>query len=167
MHKKVQRYSSGYNMIKKVIDLIKKLLLYERTPHKLAYASCVGIFIGFSPLIGFHWLLTLICAWAFQLNIGVIYAASHVINNPFTMVPIYLAGYATGTKMMQWLGFDLISHNPWWMNWLNIKLSCLGIPTISLWTFLIGGHILGAVISIIAYPVLIRFYKRFIAHPTV
>ncbi len=140
----------------------KQLILGERTPQKLALASSFGIFIAFSPLLGIHWLLTIIFAWAFRLNFGVMYAAAHVVNNPLTMVPIYLADYAVGTFIARQLGIDLFAYNPTWMNWLNVKLACLGIPNLSLWAFLIGGHVLGLAVALIAYPLLLHFFHRVI-----
>ncbi len=154
---------------KAILSLVsfgKKLLLAERTPKKLAYASSIGIFIAFSPFVGFHWLITLILAWLLRLNIGVMYAASHVVNNPFTMIPIYWAGYVVGSTVTEYLQLNLLPYNPSWMNWLNVKLSCLGIPHLSLWDFLIGGNILGLLCAAIAYPFLIHFYKRLL-RPTV
>lgn len=153
-------------MILKTIDFVKKIIIAQRTPEKIAQASAIGIFIGFSPFVGFHWLLTIILAWGLRLNIGIMYIASHVINNPFTMVPIYMADYATGNYIARFLGIDFLSYNPWWMDWLNLKLSCMGIPTIALWSFLIGGHVLGAFVACIAYPALVFFYKKII-RPTV
>lgn len=146
-------------MIAKTIPFIKKLLLEERTPTKLAHASCFGLFIAFSPFIGFHWLMTIVFAWAFRLNIAVVYAVAH-LNNPLTMIPIYLADYKIGDAISQRLGINLFAYNPSWMNWLNMKLACLQIPNLSLWTFIIGGNVLSIVLGIISYPFFIRFYKR-------
>lgn len=147
-------------MIAKAIPFVKKLILEERTAPKLALASSLGIFIAFSPLIGLHWALTIIFAWAFQLNVGIIYLFAH-INNPATMVFIYWACHAFGQYIMQSLfNTDLLAHNPSWMNWLNLKLSCLGIPNLSLWAFMIGGHILAILAAGISYPLLLRFYNH-------
>ena len=148
-------------MIKQAVAYAKKAILMERTPKKLAYASSVGIFIAFSPFLGIHWLLTIILAWALSLNIAVIYAVAHLVNNPFTMIPVYVADYAAGKFIIgRILGIDLFPYNPSWMNWLNLKLSCLGIPNLSLWTFIIGGNILGLLLAFAAYPFLLHFYRR-------
>ena len=147
----------------------KQLLLGERTPKKLAIACALGIFVAFSPLIGFHWLLTIILAWLFRVNVAVMYAAAHVVNNPLTMVPLYLGDYAVGLWICDWLfNSNLLSYNPSWMQWLNVKLAGLGIPNLSLWAFIIGGHVVALIVSIIAFPFLMRFFKKIItAHDTV
>ncbi len=151
----------GINMIRQAIEFGKKMILSERTSKKLAYASAVGIFIAFSPFLGIHWLMTIILSWALSLNIAVVYAAAHVVNNPFTMIPVYLADYTVGKYIInQLLGIDLLPYNPSWMNWLNLKLSCLGIPNLALWTFIIGGNILGLLVAVAAYPLLLHFFRR-------
>lgn len=141
----------------------KKLVLGERTPKKLAIACTLGIFIAFSPLIGLHWLLTIILAWMFGVNVAVVYVAAHIVNNPLTMVPLYLGDYAVGLwvcdKLFQ---SNLVNHNPSWMQWLNVKLSCMGISNLSLWAFIIGGHIVAIAASVIAFPFLIRFFNKII-----
>jgi len=38
-------------------NLVKKLLRIEETPERTALAYAIGIFLGFSPFLGFHTLL--------------------------------------------------------------------------------------------------------------
>jgi uncharacterized protein (DUF2062 family) len=148
-------------MIKQVIAFGKKMILSERTPTKLAFASSVGIFIACSPFLGLHWLMTIVLSWLLRLNVAVVYAAAHVINNPFTMIPLYIADYEVGKLIVErLLGLNLMPYNPSWMNWLNVKLACLGIPNLSLWTFLIGGNILGLALALITYPLCLHFFRR-------
>lgn len=153
-------------LMHKLIARSKKLLLGERTPKKLAIACALGIFIAFSPLIGLHWLLTIVLAWMFGVNVTVVYVAAHIVNNPLTMVPLYLGDYAVGLWVCDRLfQSDLASHNPSWMQWLNVKLSCMGITNLSLWAFIIGGHIVAIVASVVAFPFLIRFFNKIIRTP--
>lgn len=140
----------------------KQLIWGERTPKKLAWSASIGIFVAFSPFLGIHWLLTIIFSWLFGLNIGVMYAASHIVNNPLTMVPIYLADYTVGKAIASALGINIFAYNPLWMQWLNLKLSCLGIPNVSLWAFLLGGNVLGALVALAAYPLLVQLFKRIV-----
>ena len=165
-----QKYTNIFKrlfMVRKIINFGKQLVLGERTPGKLAYASSIGIFIAFSPFVGFHWLMTLVLAWLLGLNVVAMYTASHIVNNPFTMVFIYLADYKVGNFIAKLVGIDLFAYNPWWMHWLNTKFACVGIPQLSLIAFLIGGNILGFLAACIAYPFLIHFYKRIIKQPAV
>jgi uncharacterized protein len=152
-------------MIKRLIAFGKKMILSERTPTKLAFASSIGVFIAFSPFLGIHWLMIIVFSWVLSLNIAVVYAAAHVINNPFTMIPVYLADYEVGKLIERLFGLNLMPFNPSWMNWLNSKISCLGIPNLSLWTFIIGGNVLGLTLALITYPICLYFYRRIKACP--
>jgi uncharacterized protein (DUF2062 family) len=153
-------------MIQQIIAFGKKMLLSERTPTKLAFASSLGVFIAFSPFLGVHWLMTIVLAWVLSVNIAVVYAIAHIVNNPLTMVPVYMADYEVGKYITQnLLGVDLMQYNPSWMKWLNVKISCLGIPNLSLWTFIIGGNILGLGLALISYPFFLHFYRRLKGEP--
>ena len=151
----------GFKMIKQIIAFGKKMILSERTPAKLALASSLGVFIAFSPFLGIHWLMTIVLSWVLSVNMAIVYAAAHVVNNPLTMIPVYVADYEVGKYIVhRLLGLDLMPYNPSWMNWLNMKISCLGIPNLSLWTFIIGGNVLGLGLALLLYPFFLRFYKR-------
>lgn len=153
-------------LVHRLIAQSKKLLLGERTPYKLAIASTLGIFVAFSPLIGLHWLLTIMLAWIFRVNVAVVYIAAHIVNNPLTMVPLYLSDYAVGLWVCNRLfESNLMTHNPSWMQWLNVKLSCMGIANLSLWAFIIGGHIVAIIASLVSFPFLIRFFNKIIKTP--
>jgi uncharacterized protein len=47
---------------------LDQLLHTHDTPQRTALAYAVGIFFGFSPLLGLHTILGLVCAFAFRLN---------------------------------------------------------------------------------------------------
>jgi len=47
---------------------LDQLLHTHDTPQRTALAYAVGIFFGFSPLLGLHTILGLVCAFAFNLN---------------------------------------------------------------------------------------------------
>jgi hypothetical protein len=100
------------------------------------------------------------------------------------MVPLYLANNAVGQFIgTHILRIDLAAYDPAWMKLVNKGLlfvstlmnslfAYLGfsftthISPISLWSFMIGGHVLGILLSIIAYPFLLWFYKKILARPT-
>jgi len=48
--------------------LLQKLLQIEDTPERTALAFSVGVFLGFSPFLGFHTLSGLAIAFLFRLN---------------------------------------------------------------------------------------------------
>ena len=78
-----------------VKDLIKKLLHIEDSAERTALAYAIGIFIGFSPFLGFHTLAGLAIAFLFGLNRVAILLGVWT-NAPWWIVPYYT--FAT------WLG---------------------------------------------------------------
>src|SRR6266511_4908297 len=47
---------------------LDQLLHTHDTPQRTAVAYALGVFFGFSPVLGLHTVLGLICAFAFDLN---------------------------------------------------------------------------------------------------
>jgi len=138
------------------------LLAKERSPNKLALSFCVGIYIAFCPFIGFHTLMTFALAWLLRLNFLAIWVGSHIINNPWTMIPVYATGYWFGDWLLNdMFGFDMLALNPYWMSTINNVLThYVGIHHVSLWSFLIGGNILGLLASLLLYPIIKRVLTR-------
>jgi uncharacterized protein (DUF2062 family) len=137
-----------------------RLLHLERDSSKLALGVSLGIYIALSPFIGFHTAMAFLFAWLFGLNVAILLSVSMLINNPWTMVPVYGSGYWFGDWLLSKIGIAHYALNPSWMsacnNWLRDYLPKDGI---SLWAFLVGGNLLGILLALISYvPV-----KRFIA----
>lgn len=147
-------------------DLIKKLLHIEDTPERTALAYSVGIFLGFSPFLGFHTLAGLAIAFLFGLN-RVAILLGVWSNTPWWIVPYYV--------MATWVGMWVTGF---WINWATLKeIFQLGMDQGFLgsdfWSrvtsqsglllsFLIGSLILCILLSLISYPLSlkwIRFYR--------
>src|SRR3989441_10874501 len=78
----------------------RRLLAIDDPPERTALAFAVGVFIGFSPLLGLHTILATVIAFLFRFNKVAIYLGTY-INNPFlTLVPIILASYAIGAFLL-------------------------------------------------------------------
>ena len=69
-------------------DRIRSVFQLKDSPHKLASAFALGIFIAFTPTIGLHTVSCLFLAWLFRLSKLVVLTAAFV-NNPWTIVPLY------------------------------------------------------------------------------
>jgi hypothetical protein len=151
--------------MQKIKKILTQLVLAQRSPKKLAVAFCVGVFIAFSPFIGFHTALMLLIAWMARLNFAMIYASSHLFNNPITVGPLYIADYYVGKKICFFL-FGFIPANPFWMQWVNTKISYFIGSGISLWAFIIGGNILGLLVSVALYPFMLWFFNQILAQDT-
>jgi uncharacterized protein len=141
-------------------SLIQRLLHIEDTPERTALAFAIGVFLGFSPFLGFHTLLGLALAFLFRLNrIAVLLGVWS--NTPWFLLPFYT--FATWVGMAV-VGFqidpaffkDLLQlgiHGGFW------KPSFWGQLT-SQWglllSFGIGSLLLSALLSLIAYLLSLR-----------
>jgi len=147
-------------------DLIKQLLHIEDTPERTALAYAVGIFLGFSPFLGFHTIAGIAVAFLFRMS-RVAVLLGVWTNLPWWIVPYYTAATWVGMKVIGFqldpgllaeifrLGLDegFIQSGFW---------SRLASQSGLLLAFGIGSLILGTILSFIAYPLSlrwIRFYR--------
>lgn len=140
----------------------KRLALEARDPKKLAASVCVGVYMAFCPLFGLHIITALLLTWLFSLNAVIIFAVSTAIHNPWTVLPIYATDYFCGDYILShWFGVNTLACNPCWMGYCNSFLAAhTGLPELSLWSFLLGGNILGIGLGLMVYPVMKRFFTR-------
>ena len=130
-------------------NYMRRLLLLEDTPERIALAFAIGVFFAFSPLLGLHTFLGLIVAFIFGLNrpavlIGVF------INNPWTLVPIYtIATYLGGmligfpnTATLPPVGWKQIWHQHFWVQlagqWRLLKPLVLGSSILAVLTSILS-----------------------------
>jgi len=149
-------------------DLIKKLLHIEDSAERTALAYAIGIFIGFSPFLGFHTLVGLAIAFLFGLNRVAILLGIWT-NLPWSIVPYYT--FAT------WLGM--------WVTRFQINKSALrelfrlgldkGFICLEFWnrvasqrglllSFFVGSLILTTLFALVAYPLALRWIKFYRSH---
>lgn len=72
---------------------MESLLHIHDSPQRTAFAYALGVFWGFSPVIGFHTVIGLVCAFVFNLN------RVAVILGVYTNLPWLIAPYYTLTTM--------------------------------------------------------------------
>lgn len=145
---------------------LTSLVRRERSAKVLAASTAVGAYIAFSPFIFFHTFMALVFVWFFPLNLAVVLIVSNLINNPWSMVPVYTAGYVVGDWLLRgFCSFDPLTLNPSWMATLNEPLQrWTGIEGISFWSFMLGGNLLGLLAAGILYwstkPIFIPLTQR-------
>ena len=152
---------------KKLVQLIRA----EKSATRLSASFCLGTFIAFLPVIPFQTPFLLFINWLFSLNLAVSFTAVYVVNNPITLIPIYVVDYAFGVWLFKTvLGLDLSGYNPWWVEKGNTLLSryidikkYLG-SDFSLWYLILGGLVLALLVSFFLYPILTKVFKLLIAH---
>jgi len=149
-------------------DLIKKLLHIEDTPERTALAYSIGIFLGFSPFLGFHTLAGLVIAFLFGLNRVAILLGVWT-NTPWWIVPYYVIATWVGMWVtrfsIDWatlkgifqFGMDQEFMSPDF--WSRIS-SQRGL----LLSFGIGSLVLCTLLSFVAYPLSLKWIRFYRSH---
>src|SRR5215203_1222688 len=78
---------------------LEQLLHTHDTPQRTAAAYALGVFFGFSPLLGLHTVLGLIFAFALRLNRVAVLLGVYS-NLPWILVPYY--------SLATWMGAALL-----------------------------------------------------------
>jgi len=144
-------------------DLIKQVLHIEDTPEKTALAYSIGVFLGFSPFLGFHTLGGIALAFLFNLNrVAVLLGAW--MNLPWWIIPYYTVATWVGMQVIGFhfdlsvfagilqLGMDKgFFHSDFW--------SRLTSQSGLLLSFAVGSLMLAALLSLIAYPLSLRWIR--------
>lgn len=158
--------------------LVADWLGREEPPERVAAAIALGVGVGFSPFIGFHFVIALGLAFLFRLN-RLDAVLGQFAGNPWTIPPIFAIGYRLGRAL---LGDRARSAPP--LNWSALAESDLRwvlhpIATVRavfggpgflprLEAFLIGTTVLAVAFAIASYFVakalLALFHRR---HPRV
>lgn len=141
---------------------LRTLLTLNDTAERTALAFAIGVFLGFSPLLGLHTLIGLALAFLFRLN-KVAITVGVYINNPWTLIPFY--AFAT------WVGVQITG-----MQGVNLPpdLAIGSLFTAAFWEWLasqwrllipafVGSTLISLVLGLLAYPfslIVIRRYRR-------
>jgi len=136
---------------------LRRLLAINDPPERTALAFSVGVFIGFSPLLGLHTILATLIAFLFRFNKVAIYLGTYINNPILTLVPIILSSYAIGAFL---LGRPL-RIPPEGIEFLKnphlLTRSYYHQVFVNSWSivepFAIGATVLSVVCSVLAYPV--------------
>jgi uncharacterized protein (DUF2062 family) len=130
----------------------------------LALGAAIGVFVAFTPTVGFQMVITVFLAWLLKANKAVGLPIVW-ISNPATMVPIYYSCYYVGRSM---LGWEPVGEQ-WWRRFSNPPPGWW--PTISsYWSWLmeiatplwLGSVVIGLLLAYPTYYLLfhiIRVYR--------
>jgi uncharacterized protein (DUF2062 family) len=69
------------------------------TPHVIALGVAAGVFMSFTPFLGFHIIVAMLIAWIFRGNLLAAVFGT-MIGNPVTYPPIWLATYDLGNWLI-------------------------------------------------------------------
>lgn len=133
-------------------EVFTQALVSGTTPERLTRSFCIGLYIAFSPYPGMHSMMMIASKYIWDLHFPTLFIATS-INNPWTMIPFFTFDYAFG----YWLLHSLLGWTPSW----TLSLAKLfGSAKICVWSFLIGGNVLGIISAIISYPLVSRIFSR-------
>lgn len=141
------------------------LLHADDPPHRLAMGVAIGVFVTFTPTVGFQMMLVVLLAWLLRANkaVGVPIVW---ISNPATVVPIFFACYLVGELI---LGGEPIGRGWWnefatpppgWFPRVEYYWSRLMKIALPLWT---GSLVVGLTLAYLCYYIAfygIRGYRR-------
>jgi uncharacterized protein len=137
------------------------LLHIEDSPERTAAAFALGVFFGFSPLLGLHTVLGVIAAFLLSLN------RVAVLLGVYSNLPWFLAPYYAIATMA---GAELTGHHPppdfreqvgglfklsLWQGDFWHRLVVVMKPL--LWPYLVGSTLFAVVIAIAAYQLALAF----------
>jgi len=146
-----------------ITNVFKRLVLKERSPRMLALSFCVGVYIAFSPYLFMHTAMIFVFAWLFSLNFPAVFAAAYLVNNPWTLVPIYTADYFVGEFLLRTVcGLNTLQLNPSWMSFINKPIvQYTGINGISFWSFMLGGQFAWSACRCYAIPSIKAYFCHY------
>lgn len=132
------------------------LLHVEDTPHRIALAFGIGVFIAFFPIWGVHTAMALGIAFLFRLSRAATLIGAY-LNNPWTMAPMYTAGTLLGCGIL-----GVSPHGLAGIEWRYSSLRGVLLEALKpyLWPFVLGNTLLGVVSAVVAYVVLRELLER-------
>jgi hypothetical protein len=137
---------------------VQILLHVEDSPHRIALAFGVGVWIAFFPIVGIHTVLALGIAFAFRLSRAAILVGAYV-NNPWTLAPLYLAGTVLGCALLG-VSTDGLAGIDWSLHGRAFYANLILHLKPYLWPFVLGNTLLGVVGGVVAYVVLRTILDR-------
>jgi uncharacterized protein (DUF2062 family) len=141
--------------IRKVVEV---LLHVEDTPHRIALAFGLGVFLAFSPLLGLHTVLGLAIAFAFKLSRAAILIGVYV-NNPWTLGPCYMAGTVFGCALLG-VSTDGLAGIDFALQGMAFYRHLVEYLRPYLWPFLVGNTVMSVALGLLGYFVLRRVLER-------
>jgi uncharacterized protein (DUF2062 family) len=102
-------------------ERFRAILHLDDPPWRVALALAVGVFISFTPFLGFQTLLALLVAAVFRLNAAVVVTGTW-LNLPWFMPLVYAGGLKIGALLLT----DLQDLGDWWLA-LLIGTTLLGL----------------------------------------
>jgi uncharacterized protein (DUF2062 family) len=139
--------------LKKLKDKLMILVKINNTPRHIALGVAIGVFIGVTPLYGFHTILAIIAAILIRRTNKIAILIGSNISIPPTAPFISWAGYE--------IGRSILGHRYPAIKWTYLKLFRYGDLKEILFPLFLGSFILGLFLAVCFYFIILTLVKRF------
>lgn len=145
---------------------LERLLHTHDTPRRTAAAYALGVFWGYSPVLGLHTILGLITGFALGLNRVAVLLGIYS-NLPWTLAPYYTVATLGGAAL---LGADvppgILAEFKAALNGFSLRElgQLLKLLEPLFWSYVVGSTIGALVAAAIAYRVSLAFIESYRAH---
>lgn len=139
----------------------KWVIGFHGSPPQVGLGMAVGVFVAFSPTLGFQMIVAALLATLLRAN-RTAAVASVWLSNPFTALPMYMTTYVVGRFLLP--GYEPIKVKVRLRavlfddegEWLNLAMQFRELYSLGgevLVPLLVGGFIVGLPVAIVAYIV--------------
>jgi uncharacterized protein (DUF2062 family) len=145
------------------LKLLLDLMGRQESPERVAAAIALGVGIGLSPFIGFHFIMAIVLAYAFRLS-RLDTVLGSLAGNPWTLPPFFAVGYRVGRALLGYgparvppLQWQRILHEDFWVAFRGPGFG----PRLA--SFLVGTTLLAVIIALATYWLVLgglRLYHR-------
>ena len=125
-------------------SMIKKLVGSSDDPGTVARGFAVGVFVAFSPFVGFHGAMVILLAFLFRGNRIAAFISSTFICNPITLLPVLYIDFRLGKLV---LGLETFFPEN-----LHTLKDILQAGSQVVWPLFVGGHLIGLVLALLCLP---------------
>jgi uncharacterized protein (DUF2062 family) len=136
---------------------LQVLLHVDDTPHRIALAFAIGVYIAFFPILGIHTGMALAIAFLFRLSRVAILLGAWT-NNPWTLAPMLMTGTLLGCVLLGVSAAEL-SHIDWGQAARSFRVLLHTLEPY-LWPYVIGNTVLGVGAAVASYFALRTFLQR-------
>jgi uncharacterized protein (DUF2062 family) len=160
-------------LLKRLRYALRVILSSHHSPQQIAAGAALGMFIAFTPTLGFQTILVVLLATMFRVSripaIIMVY-----VTNVFTAVPIYGACYLLGGRVCELFGMPPVRWETFesfakalrqgsemgaieFIGHISMTFAVLGIKiALPLW---VGGVIVGLICTVITYAIILRLVE--------
>ena len=143
------------------IQFVLELMGRAEPPERVAAAVALGVGIGLSPFVGFHFILAVVLAFAFRLN-KLDTVLGSFAGNPWTLPAVFAAGYRLGRAVLGYapqfvppLKWQRILHSDFWVAFRGPGFG----PRLA--SFLVGTTLVAAAAGLATYLLARGFLKLY------